>query len=407
MLASLLREFGLSSFKSAEDAIQEAFLRALGAWPLKGTPDNPGAWLQTVARHAMIDHLRKSACTSMNTQQNMNTDDSPTDTAEESTVFAHEIKNDVLGMMFACCSATIPESSQIILILKWVSGFSTREIGSAILEKEDTISQRLSRARKRLQEYGGELKVPTGAELRLRLPVVQQAIYLLFNEGYTASHSDTLIRRELCTEAIRLTQYLLDCRSTAEPSSHALMALFCFHAARLDSRVNAANELHLLSEQNRSEWNFSLIERGSAELEKAGSGTVLSRYHLEAGIASCHAAAKSFEETDWEGIVFFYEQLLAISRSPVVLLNYAIALSYRDGLPAANSILNELAGNSKVEDYHLYWAAKADFARRQHEFDLAEGFYAKALELTSNQVECAYLKRRLDECRNECQRQSG
>lgn len=400
ILATLLKQFGAQNIKLAEDAIQEAFLRALGNWPLKGTPENPGGWLQRVAGNAVIDYLRKSRTQSSGRGGFTESAGEGNHPDSSSHHFVGEVQDDLLAMMFSCCSPLIPVESQVIVSLKWLSGFSTRDISKALLESEDVVSQRISRARGRMARSRIKPEIPSGRELYSCLPSVQQVLYLLFNEGYASSQSERLIRRELCFEAIRLTRHLLDCRETAQPSTYALMALFCFHAARLDTRLSDANELLLLADQDRRKWDRVLIAQGTYALRRARSGDELTRYHLEAGIASCHAAARTFDETNWEQIAALYEQLQQITRSPVVSLNYATAISYRDGLPEAEAVIARLQGNKKLERYYLYWAVLADFARRRRGFQEAIGFYRRALTLSDNVAERSFLERRLAECQH-------
>ncbi len=395
ILASLLHEFGFENLRAAEDSIQEAFLRALRIWPLRGLPDNPAAWLHRVARNCTVDQLRRQGRTQGSSS------DSPAKGGYSAIADASVSRNlegtdsDLLAMMFACCSRSIPPDAQVAIILKWLSGFSTREISKALLQSEDTVAQRISRARRKLQQDSMKLILPSRRELMQRLPVVQQALYLLFNEGYTSSHGDALLRRELCFEAIRLTEKLLDSATTAQPSTFALMALFCFHAARFDTRIGGASGLLLLADQDRTRWDRRLVARGAEALKQASTGTELSRYHLEAGIASCHMAARSFAETNWKQIIYLYEQLLRLTDSPVVALNYATAVSYHRGTEAASSILSDLAGNPRIEGYYLYWAVQADFARRSGDSENATLFYRKAIELTENEAERSFLKGRL------------
>ncbi len=397
ILSTLLREFGVENAKQVEDATQEAFLKALSTWPLRGAPENPSGWLQRVARNAAIDQFRRQGrsrrLTAVDAGQTSHVDSEPT------AAFVGEVADNLLATMFACCAAEIPERSRAVIILKWLSGFSTREIARALLESESAVAQRLSRARQKLQESGGALMVPTGKELTARLPVVQQALYLLFNEGYSSSQPDALVRKELCEEAMRLTSSLLEHPACAETSTHALMALFCFHAARLATRQGGAYELLLLSEQDRGKWNKALIARGMEALRNAGRGSELSRYHLEAGIAACHIAAGSIESTNWREISYLYRELHRLTHSPVVALNLAIAVSYDQGTDAGQAVLKELVDEARLDNYCYYWAVAADFERRDGNLAGAVGLYERAHAMATNNVERQFLAGRIEECR--------
>ena len=324
MVATLTRIFGIERLELAQDVVQEALVRALQTWPYYGVPENPSAWIMRVSRNLALDQVRRET-----RFRNKETDiagfleqQSPGDLA-----FSNEINDDGLRMMFVCCHPQVPREAQVALALRTLCGFSVAEIASAFLTTETAIAKRLTRAKQRIRVARIAFEIPAGEELTARLNGVLQTLYLLFNEGYKASVGQRLIREELCFEAIRLTELLAAHAAGNRPRSHALLALMFLNAARLPARTDAEGNILRLKEQNRSRWDKPMIARGMFHLAQSASGLEISEYHLQAGIAACHCAAGSFEDTDWPQILSLYDRLVELDDSPVVALNRAVAVA--------------------------------------------------------------------------------
>lgn len=375
MVSALTRIFGVEQLQLAEDVVQETLLTALKTWPYRGIPTNPPAWLMQVAKNKALDVLRRQA----NLQSKL-----PLLLEENST----DDENDELTMLFMGCHPALSQEMQAALLLKTLGGFSVAEIARAFLLSEATIAQRIVRAKRKIVEEKLEFSLPSQSEQESRLDAVLLVIYLLFNEGYKASEGESLIRQDLAQEAIRLCDLLL--QTHKRPDIHALMALMLLQASRLAAR--AGDELLLLSEQDRSLWDKQAIRAGMFHLQLAASGDKLSIYHLQAGIASCHAIAPSYEATDWAQILAYYEQWLELAPSPIVQLNHAAALAMHEGAQAALEALNQITG---LNDYYLFHATKAEFASRLGDSITAQSAYHRALELCQNAVERRFLERRL------------
>jgi RNA polymerase sigma factor (sigma-70 family) len=377
MLAVLTRLFGAEHLQVAEDVVQETLITALKTWPYRGIPANPPAWLMQVAKNKALDILRREA----NFQSKL-------PLLLEASI--EENESDELTMLFMGCHPALSLEMQAALLLKTLGGFSISEIARAFLLSEPTIAQRIVRAKRKLREEGLAFRLPEKAEAESRLDSVLLVIYLLFNEGYKASEGENLIRKDLAYEAIRLCGLLL--RSYPRPDSHALMALMLLQASRLEAR--SGDELLLLSEQDRRLWDKRAIHAGLFHLQAAASGETLSLYHIQAGIAACHALAPSYEQTDWGQIVRYYEQWLEIAPSPIVRLNFAVALSFRDGAKAGMEALKTIHG---LEDYYLYHATKAEFSARLGDRTAAKAAYREALERCQNAVERRFLEKKIEQ----------
>ena len=300
-----------------------------------------------------------------------------------------------LRMMFACCHPAIPEESQIALTLKTLCGLNVNEIARAFLTTDETIAKRIYRAKERIKAEKIELEVPQNTEISARTDTVLKSLYLLFNEGYKSSNPDKLIREDLCEEAMRLCFLMTQHSLTAYPRSKALLALMCFQASRLDARLDDQNNIILLKHQDRSKWNRSLMSKGFELMEESTEPFEVSAYHLEAAIASQHATARSFEQTDWKSIYHLYEMLYQLQPNPVVAMNKAIASSYAISKQNALSELQQIKG---LENHHLYYASIAEVY-----FDLenkaeAKKFFKKALELTSSGYEQQLLMNKISNC---------
>ena len=397
LLATLTHVFGLANLDLAEEVVQDALLQALRRWPFQGIPDNPRAWLLRAARNKALDLLRRQATLRSREhelgrrleerQARLGVADTPDDGG---------LGDEQLAMIVACCAPALPSEARVALTLKAVSGFSVAEIARAFLAEERTIAQRLVRAKRRIREAGITLALPSPAELPGRLDSVLQVLYLLYNEGYGAHAGEDLVREDLCGEAIRLAQLLASRPDTGLPTVHALLALFYFQAARLETRVDSEGNLLLLAEQERSRWDQGLLALGVSQLERAASGNELSPYHLQAAIAAVHATSPSFAETNWPLLLALYDQLLALAPSPVVALNRAIAQSMVDGPEAALASLDELSGGAALKNYRLLPAVRADFLRRLGRTAEAAACYEEALTYPCTEPERRFLLRRIE-----------
>lgn len=395
MLAVLVKLFGLPQVGVAEDIVQETLLAALETWKLRGIPDQPRAWLYRTAKNKTIDFLRRERNFQANIAPNLSEAAARTtgpDRWLDNFFLDAEIEDAQLRMMFACCHPAIPTDAQLVLMLRSLCGLSIREIAAAFLQPEDTMGKRLYRAKEKIRQENLSLEVPAGAELAPRLDAVLQAIYLLFNEGYKSASEVSVIRRELCEEALRLGDLLVRHPAGKLPKTHALLALMCFQASRFDARLDESGAIVLLENQDRSRWNQPLIAAGYTHLQHSFQGNEITDYHLEAAIASYHASAPGFAQTNWKGIFYCYDLLLKINPSPFVALNRAIALGYADGPQAGISALQAI---SELEQHYLYHAALGDFLVKKGDATAAKAAYEKALALAALPAERAVLTLKL------------
>ena len=389
MVATLTRIFGPEHLPLAEEVVQEALLSALTQWSFHGIPDNPAGWLFRVARNKALDQLRR---------QKTLLQKEPEIVAALSRVEIEDSeRDDTLSMMLMCCHPAIPEESRIALTLKTVGGFSVDEIAHAFLAQKTTIAQRLVRAKKVLRSVGSGFS-PTEGRAEAR-PHILKVIYLMFNEGYSAHEGDALVRSDLCDEAIRLGSLLVEDPATSSPSVHALLSLMLLQAARLPARVDACGDIATLAEQDRSLWNQELIARGMRHLAASASGDEMTTYHVEAAIAACHAAAPSFEETDWERIVSLYDDLLDIDPSPVAALNRAVAVAMAEGPGSGIRAVESIAGRDTLRDYPLLYSTLGELWLRSGDRARAAAEFSRALELPSTMPEKRFLLRKLESCR--------
>lgn len=394
MVAVLARVFGPAHLTLAEEVVQEALLTALQRWSLEGVPENPRAWLFQVARNRALDLLRREATLRGKEAEIVATFRERV--AGDDPAFAHELRDDQLRMMLMCGHPAIPRESRIALTLKTVGGFSVDEIARAFLTKKETIAQRLVRAKKLIREENLPLEFPSRAELPARLEPLLDVLYLLFNEGYSAHAGEELVRHDLCAEAIRLTRILADHPSTSVPETHALLALMLLQAGRLPARVDAAGELATLERQDRERWDQHLLAEGLRILGRSASGERMTAYHAEAAIASYHAIAPSFEETDWEAIVRHYDVLLELKPTPVVALNRAVAVAMAHG-PAAG--IEAVPSHPSLREYLPLAATLGELWLRNGDPVRAAQHFARALELPGTMTEKRFLLRKLAECR--------
>jgi RNA polymerase sigma-70 factor (ECF subfamily) len=397
--ASLIRLSG--SFDLAEEAMQDAFASALMNWPTRGIPDKPGAWITAVAHRKLIDYVRRQS-TRTEKQGALEHEARRTTSSENvhENISADEMSvtypDDRLRLIFTCCHPAINREAQVALTLRTLGGLTTTEIARAFLIAESTLAQRLVRAKQKIRDANIPYEVPPPHVLRQRLEPVQTVIYLIFNEGYSSTTGQKLVRADLCAEAIRLSRVLCELLP-AEPENIGLLALMLLHDSRRDARVNSAGELVTLEEQDRSPWNQEQIGEGVTLVEKALRMHSVGPYQLQAAIAAVHGEATSPEKTDWRQIAALYAELMRISSTPVVALNHAVAVAMTDGLTQGLAMIDDLGASGELDEYYLYHAARADILRRLARRAEAGSAYQRALSLATNQVERNYLTRRLNE----------
>ncbi|MDQ4005680.1 MAG: RNA polymerase sigma factor [Actinomycetota bacterium] len=389
-VATLIRVLG--DFDLAEEAVQEAFAIALERWPRDGLPDNPGAWITRTARNKAIDRLRRERTLRTKTEtlaQVLALESEAGGSAE-----MLEIRDDRLRLIFTCCHPALPQEARVALTLRTLGGLSTREIARAFMVSEPTVAQRLVRAKRKIKDAAIPYRVPPRDMLPERLDAVLAVLYLVFNEGYAATDADTLVRRELCEEAIRLTR-VLDELMPDEPEVLALLALMLLHHSRRDTRVGAGGDLILLEQQDRSRWDLPMIEEGVGLVRRAFRRRRPGFYGLQAAIGAVHAEAREARDTDWPQIVELYGAMARIAPTPVVELNLAVAVAMADGPGAALPLVERLADS--LDGYHLFHSTRADLLRRLGRSEDAAASYRRALELVTNPVDRRYLERRLSE----------
>jgi RNA polymerase sigma factor (sigma-70 family) len=392
-LARLVRDVGL-----AEDLAQDALLAALERWPRDGVPDNPGAWLMATAKNRAIDLARRASTYERKREEVAH--ELGIMLAMDGVDFAaaadDEVGDDLLALMFTCCHPALSTEARVALTLRLLGGLTTAEIARAFLVGEPTVAQRLTRAKRTLREARADFEVPVGSALRARLPDVLEVVYLIFNEGYAASSGERWVRTELCEEALRLGR-ILTALAPGEPEAHGLIALLEIQASRLGARLGPDGEPILLLDQDRSRWDPLLIVRGVAALKRAEElPAPLGPYGLQAAIAACHARALEAEDTDWVRIAALYEALAAIAPSPVVELNRAVAVGMAFGPEIGLALLERIATDPALRDYHLLPSVRGDLLARLGRDEEAAAEFRRAAELTGNESERALLLRRAE-----------
>ena len=399
LVAALTRIFGVHNLALAEDVVQDAFCRALEVWKVRGIPDNPAAWLMTVAKHRALDIVRRerTARTFAPELARVLESEWTLASAVEEAFTGSTIRDEQLRMMFSCCHPGLPEEVQVALVLNILCGFGASEIAGAFLTSRAAMEKRISRGKKTL---AGSTRLfdLSDAECGARLSAVRRALYLLFNEGYHGASAEAAVRTELCTEAIRLTMLLVESPQAGSPETQALAALMHLYAARLPARLDSAGDLHSLIEQDRSRWDARLVEQGLALLDRSAAGDVVSPYHVEAAIAAVHATASSVDDTDWDAIVTLYDRLMAIVPSPIVALNRAIAIGQRDGPDQGLASLHAIADLERLRRYPFYPAALGELELRRGDLDAARHHFSAAAALARNDVERRFIEKRLREC---------
>ncbi|HEY7724055.1 MAG TPA: sigma-70 family RNA polymerase sigma factor [Anaeromyxobacteraceae bacterium] len=394
MVSSLVRALGVRHLELAEDAVQDALLRALETWKFGRAPANPAAWLLRTARNRALDLLRREGTFGRLAAEL----ERSLEQAAGEPGAPRAIADDELRLMFSCCDPALAPEAQVGVILKTLCGFSVREIAHAFLTSEAAVEKQLFRSRRTLASRGALFEVRDAAQVRERLPAVRSAVYLLFNEGYHGGHPAEAVRQDLCHEAMRLADLLCDHPAAGGPETEALLALFCFLAARLPARLGDDGVLLLLADQDRSQWDRALVAEGFRRLDRSAAGQALTAWHLEAAIAAAHCAAPSFAATDWGSIRRLYDLLLRERPTPVVALNRAIAVGMADGPEAGLRALASIERRERLARYPFLPAAVAEFELRAGRPGRAAEQLRAALLLARNPAEEAVLARKLRAC---------
>jgi RNA polymerase sigma-70 factor (ECF subfamily) len=393
VLATLIRLLG--DFDLAEEALHDAFIAALDQWPREGMPNNPRAWLISTGRFKAIDAIRRRSrfeALPEDVDRRLAADsDDPTAWSDAS------IKDDRLRLIFTCCHPALSPDAQVAMTLREVCGLTTEEVARAFLSSPPTVAQRIVRAKAKIRNARIPYEVPSASELPNRLDAVLRVVYLVFNEGYSASSGGTLTRHDLSSEAISLGRMLVEL--LPEPEALGLFALMLLHESRRAARTSPSGDLILLEDQDRSLWNRDFIKEGSLLAERALAAREVGPYSIQAAIAAVHANAASAAATDWAQIVALYDLLVRAEPSPVVELNRAVAVAMRDGPPAGLALIDAILARGDLSNYHLAHAARADLCRRLDRTAEARVSYERALSLTGQEPERRFLQRRLAELR--------
>ena len=393
ILASLIRLLG--DFDIAEDAVQEAFAAAVEQWPRDGMPREPRAWIVSTARHKAIDRLRRDTSFSQKREEILRHVIDEV-LPEGDSLDDNAVPDERLRLIFTCCHPALSLEAQIALSLRTLCGLTTDEIARSFLVPSSTIAQRIVRAKRKIRTAKIPYEVPPAEALDERLEAVMAVVYLVFNEGYVVSCGETLVRGDLCAEAIRLGRMLCELLPQ-NAEARGLLALMLLHDARRPARVDSGGDLVLLEDQDRSLWNSEQIREGLMLVESALRSAPVGPYAIQAAIAGVHARADSPEETDWHDIAALYAYLMRLRPSPVVELNHAVAVAMADGPEQGLRLIDSLHARGELSDYHLLWAARADLLRRLKRWGEAAASYRDALALARTEPERRFLARRLAE----------
>lgn len=396
-LATLIRLLG--DFDVAEEALQDAFVAAIEQWGSEGVPRNPRAWIVSAGRHRAIDRLRRDARFAARIEEIAESAwEQPSARDDDSGV-----ADDRLRLIFTCCHPALAREAQVALTLRTICGLTTDEIARAFLVAPATMAQRLARATGKLRDARIPYRVPPEGELEERLDSVLAVIYLVFTEGYAATHGDALVRHELCGEAIRLARLVCELMPDAS-EARGLLALMVLHHSRRDARLSEDGELVLLDEQDRSRWNRRDIGEGLAIVDAALNTPRVGPYAIQSAVAALHARASSASDTDWKQIASLYVLLLERAPSAVIELNHAVAVAMADGPAAGLLLIDAINARGELREYHLFHSARADLLRRVGKIEAARRAYHKALSLTTLEPERRFLKKRMESVSSGAQR---
>ena len=401
MVATLTRIFGIEHLTLAEDVVQEALARALQTWPFYGVPANPAAWIMRASRNLALDVVRRKKVFREKEAEIIRLTEEENSTPQFGVSLDQAITDDRLRMMFVCCHPRIPQDAQVALALKTLCGFSVAEIARGFLMSEAAVAKRLTRAKQYIREARIPFEIPSEENLASRLDGVLQSLYLLFNEGYKATSGNKLVREDVCHEAIRLTRLLAEHTFGDQPKTHALLALMLINTARLPARLDGAGNLLRLQEQDRSRWDQPMISSGLFHLTRSAAGGEITKYHLEAGIAACHCAAKDYATTDWPQILHLYNRLIEFDESPIAALNRAVALAEVHGAQAGIAAVHEIRDLPSLDSYHLLYAVLGELESRLNHAEAAAAYFRKSLQLAEIESEQAFLSKRLQDCESQ------
>ncbi|MEQ8472724.1 MAG: sigma-70 family RNA polymerase sigma factor [Marinoscillum sp.] len=385
----LTGKFGVAHLEAAEDAVQDALMKAMQSWGYGKVPDNPTGWIIKVARNKLIDHLRRQQKVYYATQL-------PETETEEPTISEDLFKDEMVKMIFACCNPAISTEYQLILTLKILAGLSIREISSALIKKEETVAKSYTRAKKKFKEENIILEIPSPEDIQNRLGVALKAIYLLFNEGYKTTEGEQLIRKDLCEEAMRLNQLLLDKQETNNEQTRSLMALMHFQVSRFDARLDEEGRSVSLQNQDRSKWDNQHITLGNRYLTTVSDG-MTNAYFLQAAINGIHCASPDYEHTNWTYILILYNHLYSLNPNPIIALNRIYPLSKVHGPELALEQINELSNNKLLAQNYLVNATKAEILLQLDNLSDARAELELAIDLCANAKEREYMTRKLEE----------
>ncbi len=394
MIAVLTGFFGSTRLNLAEDIVQETIIEAISNWTYKSVPENPTAWLYKVAKNKALNVLKKEKHSQIYISKNLHTFSTKEEIDIDHLFLDKNILDDQLRMMFVCCHHSISQDSQIALILKTLCGFNISEIAKAFLSNNESINKRLVRARKSIRENGVSFVLPSKTELNKHIDAVLESIYLLFNEGYSASKGTTVIRKGLCLEAIRLIDILIDSHLITEKSDvYALKALMLLNSSRFNAREDDNGNIITLEEQDRKLWDFHIMENGFTTLKKS-ENTYISKYHILATISAYHCMAKNIESTDWKSILTLYDKLLVIENSAIVLMNRAVIIAKVNSVEKGIEELDKIKNDNTIKSNHLFYAIMTNFLVKLNKPKEAKIMLKKAIELAPLKAERQTLKNR-------------